>query len=93
MCDALQLNWKLNPNVSGNTTSSSAAMEHSAAVGPKIAKSAKSVSAQKQQLGDKSMTLRACSIQKRMETETRKRQPKKRGPKPRKVETIYTAVE
>ena len=34
-------------------------------------------------LSDKSMTLRACSIQKRMETETRKRQPKKRGPKPR----------
>ena len=32
---------------------------------------------------DKSYTLRACSIQKRMETETRKRQPKKRGPKPR----------
>ena len=32
---------------------------------------------------DKSYTLRACSIQKRMETETRKKQPKKRGPKPR----------
>ena len=79
MCDALQLNWKLNPNVSGN----SATMEHSGgAVGTtKTSKSAKSASGH--QLGDKSMTLRACSIQKRMETETRKRQPKKRGPKPR----------
>ena len=71
MCDALQLNWKLNPNVSGN-------MDHSGTVtGPKSAKSTKSVT------GDKTMTLRACSIQKRMETETRKKQPKKRGPKPR----------
>ena len=42
---------------------------------------------------DKSYTLRACSIQKRMETETRKRQPKKRGPKPREDETITTTVE
>lgn len=33
--------------------------------------------------GKKSYTLRACSIQKRMETESRKSQPRKRGPKPR----------
>ena len=95
MCDALQLNWKLNPNVNGNKTSSASA-ERSGTVGTKTAKGAKSSSAQQQQQqqhGDKSYTLRACSIQKRMETETRKRQPKKRGPKPRKVETILTALE
>ena len=83
MCDALQLNWKLNPNVSGNPEGPKIS------AGLKIAKSAKSASLSL----DKSNTLRASSIQKRMETETRKRQPKKRGPKPREDETITTTVE
>jgi len=72
MCDTLQLNWKLGACQAGN--SSAHRQVNKSKMGAKKGSSKSS---------DKSYTLRACSIQKRMETETRKRQPKKRGPKPR----------
>ena len=65
MCDALQLNWKLNPT---NSVSKS----HQ-----------KKSKGRNEGKNSKAYTLRACSIQKRMETEHRKALPKKRGPKPR----------
>jgi hypothetical protein len=71
MCDALQLNWKLNPNVNNGSVIGSSA------------DGIKKVKKSKKDSGDKSYKLRACSIQKRMETEHRKTQPRKRGPKPR----------
>jgi hypothetical protein len=69
MCETLQLNWKLPP--SNNNTKSNG--------GNGLGKSKKG----SKKKGAKSYTLRACSIQKRMETEHRKTQPRKRGPKPR----------
>ncbi len=89
MCDALQLNWKLNPNVSGGNNVTNVVGNQRANGSNGIVRqqgerrSGPAVKRGKKDPADKSYTLRACSIQKRMETEHRKTQPRKRGPKPR----------
>lgn len=93
MCDALQLNWKLNPNVKNSKKSTGSqscvkqALSHSnTKVNGRKGNCDEDYDQEDEEDGSsssKSYTLRACSIQKRMETEHRKTLPRKRGPKPR----------
>ena len=80
MCDTLQLNWKL-PQTNKTTQVQSKLNNNNNG----IVKKKKTNTSPKKKTGKDSgkYTLRAASIQKRMETEHRKTQPRKRGPKPR----------
>ena len=85
MCDTLQLNWKL-PNPLKPTNSSGLLNNNTVGnnrrkTGP--TKSKPKSSGGRSKKNDDKYGLRACSIQKRIEVEGRKGQPKKRGPKPR----------
>ena len=63
----LQLNWKLNSNNSSNSNSTNT----------------RSSSSEVKNITKDKYKLREASIKKRIEVEHRKKQPKKRGPKPR----------
>lgn len=91
MCETLQLNWKL-PNTHATKTMPKRTSAILRAKAPKKVSSTKTTNSNqnnKIKKKDKSeedaekYALRACSIQKRIETESRKGQPRKRGPKPK----------
>ena len=71
MCETLQLNWKL-PSMTSNNNNNKR----------KTNKKSNDINNNKKSKKG-CYTLRACSIKKRSETELRKAQPKKRGPKPK----------
>jgi hypothetical protein len=89
MCETLQLNWKL-PNplkpmasstmLANNNNNSSSKRKTQPNQKPKTTSTTGSG---RQKKSNEKYGLRACSIQKRIEVEGRKGQPKKRGPKPR----------
>ena len=85
MCETLQLNWKLpNPLKSTNllNNNNNNAVANNRRKNNTNKPKTKSSGGRSKKNDDK-YGLRACSIQKRIEVEGRKGQPKKRGPKPR----------
>ncbi|XP_040581263.1 uncharacterized protein [Lepeophtheirus salmonis] len=89
MCDALQINWKLPSSNSSSVLGPKKENKQVLRDYYHRSDSNNNNPLKRQHFSKKNddsngkYTLRACSIQKRIETESRKGQPRKRGPKPR----------
>ena len=88
MCETLQLNWKLpnplKPVTSSNLLNNNNNNKRKSELNPKPKKNTTTTASGRQKKEkDGKYGLRGTSIQKRIEVEGRKGQPRKRGPKPR----------
>jgi bHLH factor len=88
MCETLQLNWKLpnplKPITSSNLLNNNNSNKRKSELNPKPKKNPTTTASGRQKKDkDAKYGLRGTSIQKRIEVEGRKGQPRKRGPKPR----------